>query len=204
MLWRTSKGQLLIPASDMQIISRICIVTHAGSAGHRDTVPITRAIKLRFSFTNMDSIIKHFIRRCNECLKSSSGKRRPLMFGHQVVAERPDGALHMDHLFMQAHSESGDRYLLVVKEGFSSLYELIPSPSTNAASKARSLLRWIIYYSLPSVIVSDWPFHFKKSLIKAITDTLRIRHHTVMSCSPWANEKMSDITVSASRFPNLF
>ena len=116
-LWRTPKGQILIPASDIQMISRICIISHAGSAGHRGTVPTTRAIKLRFSFTNMDAIIKRFIQRCLQCLKSASGKRRPLMFGHQVVAERPGDVLHMDYLFMRADSESGDRHLLVIKNG---------------------------------------------------------------------------------------
>ena len=53
-LWRNSKGQILIPSSDMQMISRICIISHAGSAGHRGTVPTTRAIKQRFFFDNMD------------------------------------------------------------------------------------------------------------------------------------------------------
>ena len=65
------------------------------------------------------------------------------MFGYQVITEQPGNVLHKDHLFMQADSESGDRYLLGIKEGFSSLCELIPSPSTNAAHTARALLRWM-------------------------------------------------------------
>ena len=125
------------------MISRICIISHAGSAGHRGAAPTLRAIKRRFIFKGMDAIVKRFVQRCLQCLKSSSGKNRPLVFGHQVIVKGPGGVLHLDHLYMQRESVSGERYLLVLKDGFTSFCELVAVPSTDSPPTARALLQWI-------------------------------------------------------------
>jgi hypothetical protein len=181
------KGRIVLPIADMELISRVCIIAHAGSAGHRGIAPTLRAIKRRFVFKDMSTIVKRFVGRCLQCLKSSSGKKIPLAFGHQILPKGPGDVIHLDHLYMQKESESGDKYLLVIKDGFSSLCELVAVPSTDAAPTATALLKWIARYGLMSTIVTDGPSHFKNSLLETLTKTLRIKHHIVISYSPWEN-----------------
>ena len=181
------KGLIVLPIEDMELISRVCIVAHAGSAGYRGIAPTLRAIKRRFIFTDMSKIVKRFVQRCLQCLKSSSGKKIPLMFGHQILPKGPGDVVHLDHLCIQKESESSDRYLLVIKDGFSSLCELVAVPSTDAAPTVTALLRWIARYELMSTIITDGPTHFKNSLSKTLIKALRIKHHIVISYSPWAN-----------------
>ena len=96
-----NKGLIVLPIADMELISRVCIVAHAGSAGHRGITPTLRAIKRRFTFTDMPKIVKRFVQRCLQCLKSTSGKKIPLMFGHQILPKVPGDVIHLDHLYMQ-------------------------------------------------------------------------------------------------------
>ena len=104
-----------------------------------------------------------------------------------MIPEGPGDVVHLDHLFMQKESDTEDRYLLIIKDGFSSLCELVPQPSTDAGPTAKASLQWIARYGLMSTIVTDGPSHFKNSLIETLTKTLRIEHNIVMSYSAWAN-----------------
>ena len=104
-----------------------------------------------------------------------------------MIPEGTGDVFHLDRLFMQKESDTGDRYLLVIKDDFSSLCELVPQSSTDAGPTAKALLQRVARYGLMSTIVTDGPPHFKNFLIKTLTKTLRIEHHIVMSYSPWAN-----------------
>ena len=104
-----------------------------------------------------------------------------------MIPGGPGDAVRLGHMFMQKESDTGDRYLLVIKGGFSSLCELVPQPSTDAGPTANALLQWIVRYGLTSTIITDGPSHFKNFPIETLTKTLRIEHHIVTSYSPWAN-----------------
>jgi len=179
--------RILIPVSDIELQSRICVISHAGSAGHRGQKATYNAVKARFYWPGLPDVVRTFVWRCLQCQKTASGKCRPLVFGQQIVAERPGQVVHIDHLYIQRDSESGDMYLLVLKCGFSHMCELRATKSVDVVTTVRTILDWISRYGIMEYIVSDGPSSFKNSLMKTLADTLRLTHHITLSYTPWSN-----------------
>ena len=180
-------GRILIPENDTLLQSRICVVSHAGSAGHRGQKATYDAVRARFHWKGLPEMVKAFVWRCLQCQKTASGKCRPLVFGQQIVAERPGQVVHIDHLYIQRDSESSDMYLLVLKCGFSHICELRATRSVDVVTTVRTILDWCSRYGIMEYIVTDGPSSFKNSLMKTLADTLRLEHHITMSYTPWAN-----------------
>ena len=179
--------RILIPASDIEMQSRICVISHAGSAGHRGQKATYNAIKARFYWKGLPDVVKTFVWRCLQCQKTASGKCRPLVHGRQIQAVKPGQVVHIDHLYQQLDSESGDKYLLVLKCGFSHICQLHATKSVDVVTTVRAILDWISRFGIMEYIVTDGPSSFKNSLMKTLADTLRLEHHIVLSYCPWSN-----------------
>ena len=133
--------------------------------------------------------VRHGISICWTLLamfKDTQRKCLPLMYGEQIVSEAPGEVLTLDHCHI-GESESGAKYILLLKCTFSSICEVIPTISTDAVPAARAIISWITRWGLPKAIITDGPTSFKNTLLKEITDTLRIKHHICLSYSPWTN-----------------
>ena len=180
-------SKILIPDSDSDLQTRICIVGHAGAAGHRGGKPTTAAIKSQFTWTNLPRKVSIFMNNCLQCLKTRSGKCQPLMFGRQLAPDGPGDVLHIDHMYIQKGSESGAKYVLVIKCGWSHLCRIIPTVSTDTAPIVSALVSWVATHGIPSAIISDGPPTMKCKLLKELTSALGIRHHIILPYTPWTN-----------------
>ena len=184
-LW-VRDNRILICRSDTALQSRICLIAHAAAAGHRGQHATMQSVRARFYWPNLSDTVSAFVGRCLQCLKTRSGKCLPLMYGEQIVSEAPGEVLTLDHCHI-GESESGAKYILLLKCTFSSICEVIPTVSTDAVPAARAIISWITRWGLPKAIITDGPTSFKNTLLKEITDTLRIKHHICLSYSPWTN-----------------
>jgi len=183
---RYIKSKIIIPQSQRDIQIRICIVGHAGSAGHRGYKPTLASISNQFNWKGLRDTVTEFMRDCLQCLKTRSGRCIPLVWGSQVRAEAPAEVVHIDHLFIQSQSISGHKYILVLKCGFSHVCKLIPTFSTDTAPVVQSILDWIATHGLMTCIVTDGPSTMKNSLMKALTSSLGLSHHIVQAYTPWS------------------
>ena len=124
--------------SDTALQSRIYLIAHAAAAGHRGQHATMQSVRAHFYWPNLADTVSVFVERCLQCLKTRSGKCLPLMYGEKIVSEAPGEVLTLDHCH-NGESESGAKYILLLKCIFSSMCEVIPTVSTDAVPPPEQL-----------------------------------------------------------------
>eukprot|EP00918_Siedleckia_nematoides_P015628 GHVU01033826.1.p1 GENE.GHVU01033826.1~~GHVU01033826.1.p1 ORF type:complete len:449 (+),score=23.67 GHVU01033826.1:196-1542(+) len=109
---------------------------------------------------------------------------RPL--GETLTAQLPNEVLHIDFLQMDTAVE-GFKYLLVMKDDFTSFTRIKPAMAADATTAAKFLKDWCMDYNPPTWLVSDGGSHFRNSMIEKLTSVYHVRHHITTASCPWAN-----------------
>ena len=98
----------------------------------------------------------------------------------------------MDFLFMDA-SQTGEKYILIIRDDFSSYCWLYAIFSATSAAAVDALTLWIGSFGYMQWIVTDQGTHFVNSLMKGLTSSLHIAHHLVTPYSPLSNGSVERI-----------
>lgn len=122
-LYVNDTGTAWIPdaADDFQL--RMCIAGHTGPAGHRGCAATTKAIKKHFFWSS----IQTFVKSCIHCLPTVGGNKVPRPLGAAVHGTKPNDLLQFDYIEM-APSKAGEKYILMLRDDFSSYCWLISLP----------------------------------------------------------------------------
>ncbi|GMF45863.1 unnamed protein product [Phytophthora fragariaefolia] len=101
-------------------------------------------------------------------------------------AERPNELIHWDYLHM-GESESGEVYILVIKDDASKFVWLLPCVAADADTTFVCLLDWFATFGVCRTWVSDQGTHFMNTTIAALQHALGAHHHFTTARCPWAN-----------------
>jgi Integrase zinc binding domain/Integrase core domain len=185
-LYRTSEGIIWIPAEFTDLQLRICVVGHTGLSGHRGTKTTVYNIRSMFYWPTLQEDVTMFCSTCLHCCSSLGGDVEPRPWGEALHASTPNEVLHFDFLFM-GPADTGDQYLLLLKDDLSSFVWLVPCATADTQATAIALMDWFSLFGISRTWVSDRGSHLKNKIMETIRQTLRTRHHFTTANSPWAN-----------------
>ncbi|KAE8951185.1 hypothetical protein PF011_g33033 [Phytophthora fragariae] len=84
-------------------------------------------------------------------------------------------------------SESGLKYVLVLKDNMSGYVELIACPNPTADYVYTGLMDWFKRFGVVLQWVSDQGAHFRNQVIERLQRALGAQHHFTTAYTPWAN-----------------
>jgi len=140
-----SRSVVWVPRADQLLKLRLLIASHTGVGGHRGISPSLRALEEHFYWQGMQNDVKEFCKSCLHCLCTSSGKIIPRPLGSGLHADKPNRILHFDYCYI-GRSDSGEVYILILKDDLSSYVWLIPCKAADAETTVDCLLRWFCVF----------------------------------------------------------
>ena len=185
------KGKLWIPSSNRELILRIMIVSHCGDAGHRDEAKTWTHIQDLMFWEEAKADIHEFCQHCLCCAKTKTGATVPRPFGEQVKGQFPGDVVHFDYMYIGKPPNKYNhdyQYVLVLKDDFSGLVELIPAKTCDHVTVVNALEYWQGRYGTIHTLVSDQGSHFKNLVMDEYVKMHHdMSHHFTIAYSPWAN-----------------
>ena len=134
----------------------------------------------------MDRDLAEFVNSCLHCMISDPSVFVPRPFGHALHADKPNGIIHFDFCYIGG-SHSDFKYVLVVKDDFSSYTLLFPFENADSESFAEALTEWFSLFGVVSTWVSDKGTHFKNRVVSELQRKLHSNHHFTLPYSAWTN-----------------
>ncbi len=135
---------------------QICRIAHTSSGGHRGAEATEIAIKRSYIWKTLSQYIRTFVKACIHCLSTTGGKRVPRPFGPAVHGTEPNDCLQFDFLEM-APSKAGYKYILLLRDDFSSYCWLFPFATATAENAADVNIRLgNSFYSSQNAHVGLW------------------------------------------------
>lgn len=184
-VFKTASGQVWIPDSAVDMQQRLCVVAHAGAAGHRGQAATLKMLKECFVWSTMTDDVATFIKACIHCLMVK-GEVIPQPFGQALHATKPNELLHFDILSMPLGSNVS-QYVLVLKDDLSGFVELMECATADSEEVTAALLHWFNLFGVVLQWISDQGSHFKSKVIEDLRRVLGGHHRFVVAYSPWAN-----------------
>ena len=184
--YRDQKQRLWLPddANDLQL--RVCIIAHTGPSGHRGYNTTVHNIEKEFIWSTVREDVDKFLKACIHCISTKGGRREPRPFGPALHGMFSNDLIQFDFIEM-GPSSTGMKYLLMIKDDFSSYSWFIPFSNANAENAADGLLEWCATFSIPKYLMTDGGSHFKNETIRFLTKALQAPHHFTLPYTPWSN-----------------
>lgn len=194
-------GRVWLPinADDMKL--KLLTIAHCGPSGHRGAESTHESIRTHFTWMGLRRDTSDFVSACLFCVLSKTGAKIPRPLSLTLHASRPNEVLHFDYLYLGG-SETGDMYVLVLKDDLSGYCWLEETCSANAEHAASTLARWNRTFTAPSNWVSDQGSHFINETLRLMATDHRIAHHPTVAYAPWTNgtvERLNRDILSAMR-----
>lgn len=188
---------LWIPDEAVDLQQRLCVVAHAGIAGHRGVEATTTSIKRTAWWSTIKADVERFLESCLHCMKVR-GKLVPRPYGAALHAEGPNELLHFDWLALPT-AYNRMSYVLVLKDDMSGFCVLHPSEAATASETAKALMNWFSMFGVVNTWVSDCGSHFKNLIIEELSKLVGAHHHFVTPYCPWANGTVEVVNASVLR-----
>jgi transposase InsO family protein len=99
-------------------------------------------------------------------------------------------------------STDGAKYVLIVKDDYSSYVRLKQCKKADADSTVSVLIEWFAVFGVAPQWVSDQGSHFKNHVMMDVQKQLGTNHHFTTAYSPWANGTVKAVckqTIRAAR-----
>jgi hypothetical protein len=190
-LWRYTRfGPFFIPSSSTELILRCLLTAHVSLAGHRTNVQTLDNLKHYVWWKEMKADVNGFVCECLVCERAQSFTSIPRPWGLTLKATKRFQILHFDYMYITDVSKTSTypyKYLLVLKDDYSSFVELIPTISCDHEPVAEAIVKWISRYVCPVVLNSDMGSHFKNLVIEHLVTLLPTSQHFTVAYSPWSN-----------------
>ncbi|KAH9109322.1 hypothetical protein AeMF1_015599 [Aphanomyces euteiches] len=182
----TPASKIWIPDDAIDLQVRVCVVAHAGAAGHRRIDATTASVEEMFEWRTTKADVKGFVSACLHCIVVD-GESVPRPWGEALHATKTNELIHFDWVsFPQA--ANGVKKVLVIKDDMSGFVRLHASSTATAAETAAALMEWFSLFGVVKTWVSDCGSNFKNEVIDAMRRMFGAHHHFVTPHCPWANE----------------
>ncbi|GMF38278.1 unnamed protein product [Phytophthora fragariaefolia] len=180
------EGKPWIPTAAKDLLSRVFVVAHCGSQGHRGQEVMCTVLSERFYIPLLAKKVSTFIKNCLLCKHVKGAKQIQRPYGPTFTATKRNEALHYD--FLSLGEDYGENsYVLVLKDGLTHFCELFPCASPTAFVAAESLLEWYKRFGCPDLLMSDQGTHFRNHTIELLCSRLKIEPQFSPVYSPWLN-----------------
>ncbi|CAH2005453.1 unnamed protein product [Acanthoscelides obtectus] len=156
--------------------------------GHFAVDKTLEKIKQRYWFPRMRHFITKYINACLPCLyhKDKGGKRPGYLHSIPKYA-RPHHTLHIDHLGPFVNTKQGNKYLIVVVDGFSKFVYLKAVPDTSAKYVIQMLTEMFAMLGNPRRLITDLGSAFTSKAFEEFVAARGIRLFTTAVGLPRGN-----------------
>jgi len=185
-LYRYKDGAIWIPNEAVDLQLRICIIGHTSTAGHRGTNGTESAIREVYHWTTLRDDVRDFVRSCIHCVSTTGGDKVPRPFGPAFHGTSANDLLQFDFLEI-GPSTAGSKYILILRDDFSSFVWLFPYAEADSQNAASAVLEWCTSFATPKALMSDGGSHFKNETVRELCKSLRVPHHFTLPYTPWSN-----------------
>lgn len=179
-------GKVWIPENAKDLITRLCIIAHTGSAGHRGIGVCMAILKKLFTFKHMKDIVSDFMQKCLSCKHVKGGKIIPRPWAATIKATKSNEILNFDFLYI-GPSNYGVEWIFNVGCEHSHYTILNSGKTANKETALEGLINWHSLFGLPKVWTSDNGTHFKNYLIDSLKLKLKINHNFSLAYMHWLN-----------------
>lgn len=162
---RGPDGAIWIPGDDTSLQLRLCVIAHTDPAGHCGRLATERALRQKFFWTTLPDEIALLVQSCIHCVSTTGGEKVPRPFGPALHGTIPNDLFQFDYIEL-GDSETGDKYILMVREDHSGYSWLYPATTTNAKTAEIALLDWSPAFGAPTGLMLDGPAHLKNETIR--------------------------------------
>lgn len=142
------------------------VLSHHGEA-HLGISKVTAAVRLRWYWPGMTSLIRRLITRCTQCQQAKTRGQKQRADNH-LHAGRPWQVLAIDLYGPFPKTQRGNSVVLVMTDHFTRWSDAIPLPDGKAVTIAKALdERVFAYFGIPEAIHSDQGQQFQSELFLA-------------------------------------
>jgi transposase InsO family protein len=193
-----------IPRENKTIVSRFLVAAHCGRDGHLSATETLKYLKRHVFWDGMDEEVKRFcIEDCLCCLKTQHTST-PRPFASQLHATERGQVVHFDFMYIGKPPQGYAHefvYVLVIKDDFSGLVEVIPCESADSDTTAEALIWFKTRYLTrwPDYFISDQGSHFKNSLMRKLAQVVDASHRFTPTYHPCANGTVEVVNKSLRR-----
>ena len=183
----TENGRIWVPNEDLRV--RLCVIAHAGLAGHRGIKQTSEILAKHFYWTRLTKDVERFCRQCLHC-RTDGPDIIPRPLGSALHGTKPNQILHYDFMHIGGSEQyTGNQvaYVLVIKDDFSGYVQLFPCKYADSTSAVNGLLAWYSNFGIPDTHVTDGGSHFKNEVIKELNRLTQTKHHFTHAYVPRAN-----------------
>lgn len=145
--------------------------------GHRGMNKTYKAIKARYSWTNMRKEVENYVKKCRSCQMnkmSKPRKRAPMEI--TTTAEVPFEKCSLDIVGPMPETERGNRYILTFQDDLSKYVIAVPISHQDAETVAKGFVTHVVLkYGTPHTVLTDQGTNFLSDVFKNTCKLLKIK-----------------------------
>ena len=191
--FRTSGGLFSIIASIALTIADLVSEAHdAGTAGHSGVAATFDRLRQRVYWAGMHSDVHDYVVSCDSCQRNKVEQRRTAgLLRPPPVPDEPGYAINMDFVFGLPRTAQGNTGYLSLTCRLSNVLQVALCADDVSAEGAAQLVfdRWVVYYGLPAVIISDRDPRFTGHFWRALWALLDTKLHMSTAGHPQTDGK---------------
>jgi len=184
--WGNNNALLCVPEKYREKVLQLHHNTVWG--GHWGATKMTKALKQRYYWPNMDHHIAEHLAKCEPCLMR---KQAPTLKPPQQMSSAPaevGTVWYVDVVGPLKCTRRKNVYILTMMEAFSRFVEAVAIPDQQTQTVCRAFVRSVICrYGACRTLISDNGSNFTSRLFEAVCATLKIRHVLTSPYNPKAN-----------------
>ncbi|CAH2008799.1 unnamed protein product [Acanthoscelides obtectus] len=189
---RGNKVYKLTPYGRRWVVPKKCrwqiVKANHDDIGHFAVDKTLEKIKQRYWFPRMRHFITKYINACLPCLYyKDKGDKRPGYLHSIPKYARPHHTLHIDHLGPFVNTKQGNKYLIVVVDGFSKFVYLKAVPDTSAKYVIQMLTEMFAMLGNPRRLITDLGSAFTSKAFEEFVAARGIRLFTTAVGLPRGN-----------------
>lgn len=191
-----------IPSGDLELQQRLLVIAHCGESGHRSIKDATDKLKQHVYWPTLEEDTANFIKNCLCCEKVRDGETVPRPYGRTLVAEYRNHIVAFDFMYIEKPKlgcEHEFQYVLVLKDLYSGMVELVPCKYASHIPVVEALAFWCGRYGTPKILQSDQGSHFKNKILEDLTRRMGIHHHFTFAYCPFSNGAIEIVNRSLKR-----
>lgn len=159
--------------------------------GHQGVTRTYKRMKMVYTWKNMKTDIKNYIKKCSSCQKNKLCLKSKAPLEITSTAEKPFEKCYLDIVGPLTKTDDNNKYLLTFQDDLTKYALACPIPDQESETVAKSFVENIICkYGIMQSIVTDQGTNFMSTLFKDICKLLKIKKITTTAYHPEANGQL--------------
>lgn len=161
----------------------------SATAAHPGVTRTIKNIKAKFYWSTMITDITKLVKQCHECQVAKQAQNTKVGFMSSQISTYCLERVFIDYIGPLPSSSLGNKYVLVITDGFSKFSIFIPTRNLTAETTVRMLdLRFFSYFGFPKNLVTDRGVSFLNAKFETMCLNYGIRHVVLSPYYPKPNQ----------------